>query len=204
MRAASKRQIETWDKRRVSIHEAGHAVVASVLGAKSVSARIFKEEFPEPNERTWGGYTEFDSSALSALRRAATGISGEMAEWYSDLEADEETMWEEWHPVFINFVKAEMHVPSPSDWEMIGVLWKVRPRVVTALAGEILFKNWKAVKSVARWLRSKESIFDEEIRMLVSKPESNLEAIPFEQLPQHPSLMELHETLAHTAIKTGN
>ncbi len=108
-------RIEARDRRRASIHEAGHFVVARSLGLKEIDAWIAHTgSAPSVDEAVWIGQCGFRTARrLSALGHMKIAVAGFVAEqcWWSRNEADafpiywEDSLWDDW-------------AMSPADWAM--------------------------------------------------------------------------------------
>ena len=107
-------RIQTWDRRRAAIHEAGHVAVAAYYGCE-LAAYINRNAGVEPSDsNTWGGQAGLVDSYGKPLRGAfEIGVAGVLAELrYSseDYDADD--------PDFCWQVLGNM---SPSDRALAGI-----------------------------------------------------------------------------------
>jgi hypothetical protein len=60
MRRMSPARIEARDRRKVAIHEAGHAVIARHIGVHVEWAEIFRNPVAGEGEKTWIGRIRFE------------------------------------------------------------------------------------------------------------------------------------------------
>jgi len=109
------RRLEAADRRRASVHEAGHLVVASSLGLKGVEAWIAPSGTASAmDEVTWIGQCGLLlPPRLSAIRWMQVAVAGHVAEqcWQWRNEADafpicwDDNLW-------------DVLAMSPADWAM--------------------------------------------------------------------------------------
>ena len=99
----------------VAMHEAGHVVVARHVGARNVSAHIFRRcDATIEGDKSWGGqarWFELDRK-LSPARRLMVGVAGTIAEdvWRgNDMDdLNDSGLW------------TDEAIMSPTDWDMTG------------------------------------------------------------------------------------
>jgi hypothetical protein len=119
------KRISAWDRRRSAIHEAGHAVVGRSLGIRC-TARIFPNDNPTPEDKTWLGQTTLYGmwERCSPLEIRMIAVAGAAAECGWNGEEVDEFFWE------------EPDMMSPTDWQMTGC----EPGVVDDLLCEAIYK----------------------------------------------------------------
>jgi hypothetical protein len=130
------------DKKTVSIHEAGHAIVALKVGspwAKLTLERDYSRDLE--TEVAFRGQCGI-GKIKGKLKEAAQSYAGVIAEMlYGDFDIDQNDVRES--------LEDEMWTPSPTDMVCIDRLSpKLRMRAIK-LSLEILQANWTSVKGVA-------------------------------------------------------
>jgi hypothetical protein len=115
LRKLSPARIEARDRRMAAIHEAGHAVIARHVGARSAQAHIERHSAADPFEKTWTGQCRvaWIEHKVSPAHDAMISVAGAVAEHVWDGDGDflrAEGEWA-WH---------EEAIMSPTDWDMAG------------------------------------------------------------------------------------
>ena len=114
MRRMSPARIEAHNRRKVAIHEAGHAVVARHVRVTAFNPEIWRNPDAGKNENTWLGNIRVERSPrISRAHMAMVAVAGAIAEhvWRDDadfLENEGEWAWD------------EEAIMSPTDWDMAG------------------------------------------------------------------------------------
>ena len=152
------RRIEAKDRRRASIHEAGHFIVASSLGLKEVEAWITPTgATPSIDEAVWVGQCGFRAARrLSALGHMKIAVAGFVAEqcWLSRNEADafpicwDDSLWDGWAMSPADCAMAR-HAPGEPSSKLVRACEAVEAALMPG--GQF----WPALLSSSRQLMNK-------------------------------------------------
>ncbi|HUB66871.1 MAG TPA: hypothetical protein VL981_05240 [Candidatus Methylacidiphilales bacterium] len=130
------------DKKNVSIHEAGHAVVALKVGCPWVKLTLERDYSRDlTSEVAFRGQCG-RGKINGKVNEAAQAYAGVIAEMlYAGFDTDHNDVWE--------YLDLEMWTPSTTDMESIERLspkWRMR---AIKLSLNILKANWTSVRAVA-------------------------------------------------------
>jgi hypothetical protein len=123
MKVNTPQRISAWERRKAAIHEAGHAVVGFSFGLAH-TARIFPNDNPTPEDRTWLGQTTFYTAAPGHLEARMIACAGAAAECGWMGEEVDDIFWQ------------DPDMMSPTDWQMAGC----EPGEVDDLLCEAIYK----------------------------------------------------------------
>lgn len=143
MTKMNKEQIEAFDCKRASLHEASHAIVAFHFGVpSSVSIWAATEVFNLYSEKSVHGQTGF-LGYLTPYRQSVVGWAGEVSGVFDESEAGD-AAWE----TFEDYISGDLsETMSATDLYCIRstpFLWRACKN-----AADILQKRWEEVQAVA-------------------------------------------------------
>jgi hypothetical protein len=156
MRRMSPARIEAHDRRKVAIHEAGHAVIARHVRVTAFNPEIWRNPDAGEDEKTWIGNIRVERSRrISRLRMAMVAVAGAVGEhvWSGDADfLENEGEWA-WH---------EEAIMSPTDWERAGcapgepdaALMRAVAKVLVLLRGPLRAELYAASRQLIAGTRS--------------------------------------------------
>lgn len=151
-------EFESWEQRNAAIHEAGHAVLWHVLGEQLFLVKIFPNEIPSPDNKTWLGQTQ--GRIFAERNKILIGLAGEIAEAYKD--DPDLTPWE---------MEDQLELvcrPSESDSRSIGGVSFQDVEQTIALVRD----NWEAIQALSDMLLELKTVQWNTVADLTKSPEA--------------------------------